>query len=161
MEYKMRLDPKYLHTVGNKLTWDDKEASKKLYQKYSLELVTVMYENKGMGLAANQCGVNIQMFIMKRANGTILTCINPELIHTDGPWEQPNMVTDTEGCLSFEGEQLEIERPNNCSVRYQDYAGTWFTADFEGLEARCWLHEYDHCQGITMDQRFNNEVQYS
>ncbi len=157
----MRLDPKYLHKVGNKLTWDDKEASKKLYQKYSLELVSLMFEESGMGLAANQCGLNVQMFVMKRADKSILTCINPELIHTDGPWEQPNMVKDIEGCLSFKGEQMEIERPNNCSVRYQDYAGTWFTADFEGLEARCWLHEYDHCQGITMDQRFNNEVQYS
>jgi len=161
MEYKMRLDPTYLHTLGKKLTWNDKEASKKLYQKYSLELVSLMFEEGGMGLAANQCGLNVQMFVMKRADKTILTCINPELIHTDGEWGHDNMVTDTEGCLSFKGEELKITRPNNCHVKFQDYAGTWTTMDLEGLEARCWLHEYDHCQGITMDQRFNNEVQYS
>tara|TARA_B110001454_G_scaffold213311_1_gene231272 strand:+ start:3248 stop:3721 length:474 start_codon:yes stop_codon:yes gene_type:complete len=157
----MRLDPTYLHTVGKKLTWNSKETSKKLYQKYSLNLITVMLENNGMGLAANQCGVNVQMFIMKRDNGSILTCINPELIHTEGPWKHPNMRTDTEGCLSFEGEELEIERPNNCHVKFQDYIGTWTTMDLEGLEARCWLHEYDHCQGVTMDQRFNKEIQYN
>jgi peptide deformylase len=161
MEHKMRLDPTYLNTVGQKLTWNDKEESKKLYQKYSLELISVMFENNGMGLAANQCGLNLQMFVMKKADKSILTCINPELIHTDGEWDHPNMVTDSEGCLSFEGEILEIERPNNCHVKFQDYAGTWTTMDLDGLEARCWLHEYDHCQGITMDQRFNNEVQYS
>ena len=157
----MRLDPTYLHKVGKKLTWDDKEKSKKLYQRYNLELITVMLENNGMGLAANQCGLNVQMFIMKMANGSILTCLNPEIAHTEGPWQHPNMRTDTEGCLSFPGEELEIERPNNCSVKFQDYTGTWKIMDLEGLEARCWLHEYDHCQGITMDQRFNKEVQYS
>jgi len=157
-ENKMRLDPQYLHKVGKKLTWDVKEEAKKLYQKYNLELISLMFEEGGMGLAANQCGINVQMFVMKRADKTILTCLNPELIHTEGPWKHPNMVKMAEGCLSFPGNEMEIERPDNCHVKFQDYTGTWQTMDLEGLEARCWLHEYDHCQGITMDQRLNNTI---
>ena len=157
----MRLDPTYLHKVGKKLTWTDKEKSKKLYQKYNLELIAIMIENGGRGLAANQCGVNIQMFIMKRLDGTMLTCINPELVHTEAPWQLASFRTEEEGCLSFPGEPKMIKRPTNCSVKYRDYAGNYYSADFTNLEARCWLHEYDHCQGITMNQRFNNEIQYS
>ena len=51
-----------------------------------------------------------------------------------------------------------VERPYGIEVSYQDYSGNKTTESLEGINARCWLHEYDHCQGITIRERSKGEV---
>ena len=63
---------------------------------------------------------------------------------------------DIEGCLSFPGKFLEVERPNWIKIEYHDYLGTKFSdEELIGYTARCFLHEVDHLDGITFNERVN------
>jgi peptide deformylase len=63
----------------------------------------------------------------------------------------------TEGCLSFPGDSCNIVRPVQISVRYQDHEGSWIYDRLQGLEARCFQHELDHLDGITMWDRHREQ----
>ena len=76
--------------------------------------------------------------------------INPEIIMREG--EQ----TGDEGCLSFPGIYSEIKRELRTVVRYQDIKGEWQETDVSELEARCVLHETDHCDGIVFLDRMTS-----
>ncbi|MFN3329917.1 MAG: peptide deformylase, partial [Pyrinomonadaceae bacterium] len=58
-----------------------------------------------------------------------------------------------EGCLSFPGIYTEIKREMRVIVRFQDLKGSLQELDVTGLEARCVLHETDHCDGIVFLNR--------
>lgn len=155
----IRLDPQYLHTKGHVCLWQNLEQDKKRYQGYSAEMIQLMIEQVGIGLAANQVGLNLQMFVMRKQSGEYLTCINPKLVSIGTDWHGDiPMSTMEEGCLSFPGVHYNIKRPKQITVEWTDYASNDHGADLEGMDARVWLHEYDHCQGITFDQRFNGTV---
>jgi peptide deformylase len=155
----MRLDPQFLHTPGKVCLWNKLEEDKKRYQKISADMIQLMIEQRGIGLAANQVGLNLQMFVMRKQAGDYLTCINPKLISIGTDWHGDiPMESLEEGCLSFPGVHYEIKRPTYVTVQWTDYASKDHSADLEGIDARCWLHEYDHCQGITFDQRYNGTI---
>ena len=100
----------------------------------------------GLGLSANQCGVFERVFIV--GNGEIvIVCINPKVIKVS-----EDLIKDNEGCLSFPGLFLKIERASSVEVEYYDYQGKKYNTTFTGLTARCFLHELDHMNGITMDK---------
>ena len=100
----------------------------------------------GLGLSANQCGVFERVFIV--GNGEIvIVCINPKLIKASD-----DLIKDNEGCLSFPGLFLKVERASSVEVEYYDYQGKKYNTTFTGLTARCFLHELDHMNGITMDK---------
>ena len=100
----------------------------------------------GLGLSANQCGVFERVFIV--GNGEIvIVCINPKLIKASD-----DLIKDNEGCLSFTGLFLKVERASSVEVEYYDYQGKKYNTTFTGLTARCFLHELDHMNGITMDK---------
>jgi peptide deformylase len=67
---------------------------------------------------------------------------NPKLISTE------DEVHMEEGCLSVPYLMLNITRPKMITVEYQDYNGTNRNATFDGMTARCFLHELDHMNGI-------------
>ena len=72
---------------------------------------------KGVGLSANQIGINERAFIMIRDmeyNETI-TCFNPKIVK-----ESKEMVVIEEGCLSYPELYLEIARPETIVVKYED-----------------------------------------
>ena len=58
-------------------------------------------------------------------------------------------VIDVEGCLSFTGIWLKVERPKTCEVEYETTQGTKQTARLDGMESKCFQHELDHLEGIT------------
>ena len=60
-----------------------------------------------------------------------------------------------EGCLSFPGLYFKVKRPSVVSVQYLDIEQKECIIKLEGLHARVFLHEYDHLQGITFDQRIS------
>ena len=100
----------------------------------------------GLGLSANQCGVFERVFIV--GNGEIvIVCINPKIIKASD-----DLIKDNEGCLSFPGLFLKIERASSVEVEYYDLQGKKYNTTFTGLTARCFLHELDHMNGITMDK---------
>ena len=100
----------------------------------------------GLGLSANQCGVFERVFIVGNEE-IVIVCINPKLIKASD-----NLIKDNEGCLSFPGLFLKVERPSSVEVEYYDYQGKKYNTTFTGLTARCFLHELDHMNGITMDK---------
>ena len=100
----------------------------------------------GLGLSANQCGVFERVFIV--GNGEIvIVCINPKIIKASD-----DLIKDNEGCLSFPGLFLKVERAASVEVEYYDLQGKKYNTTFTGLTARCFLHELDHMNGITMDK---------
>lgn len=111
------------------------------------DMHATMLEHRGLGLAAPQVGLDISLFVMN-CSGNKRTCFNPQIISTDD-----NMNTEKEGCLSFPFLHLSVTRPFSIVASWVDENGYEYTETLMGLEARCFLHEWDHCQGIVFTDR--------
>lgn len=107
-----------------------------------LKMTMKMYS--GLGLSANQCGVFERVFVIGN-DDMVIPCINPKVIRIVGAVEK-----NREGCLSFPGLFLNIERPLSIDVEFYDVNGKLINTTFEGLTARCFLHELDHMNGVRM-----------
>ena len=106
----------------------------------------------GIGLSAPQIGIDRSLFIIN-IDGERKTFINPQIIHVSD-----TISSEIEGCLSLQGLSLKISRPTNITVTWLNEDNISQLADLEALWARCWLHEYDHLQGIMIDDRVSNLV---
>jgi len=111
----------------------------------------LMHREGGIGLAANQCGERVRMFIML-IDGEFWECFNPEILESTA-----DLTELTEGCLSFKGEHVIIKRPTKINVKYYDSKGKEYVELLEGLPARCFQHELDHLNGITMHDRYKEQ----
>jgi peptide deformylase len=105
------------------------------------DMFDTMYDAGGVGLAAQQIGVPLRLFVMD-CDGIKLVAANPEIISVEG--EQDG----EEGCLSVAKVPANLERPAKAVLRAQDIHGKTFEREASGLAARCFLHETDHCDGI-------------
>jgi len=114
-------------------------------------MIQFMQQHQGIGLAANQVGQRVRMFVMHIEQHS-WACFNPEIVqaHTD-------LVDFNEGCLSFPGETCIIKRPDTIDVRYYDVAGIEVVEQLSGLASRCFQHELDHLNGITMYDRLKEQ----
>ena len=112
------------------------------------DLVDTMYAYDGVGIAAIQIGVPVRMFLVdagvagREGGGDPVAFINPEVIGTSAEKEKAD-----EGCLSFPGIFVAIDRPLRARVRATGLDGKTFEAEGEGLFARAMLHEHDHLTG--------------
>jgi len=102
----------------------------------------------GIGLSANQCGVFERVFVIG-ANDAVWACINPKIINAS-----PDLIRDKEGCLSFPGLALNVERYSWVEAEFINEECKVVQMRFEGLTARCYQHELDHMNGI----RFTSHV---
>jgi peptide deformylase len=107
-------------------------------------LKLTMKNYNGLGLSANQCGVFERVFVIGNGDMSV-ACINPKVIS-----QSNNLKNDSEGCLSFPGLFVKVSRPDSIDVSFYDENGKQNFATFEGLTARCFLHELDHMNGIRM-----------
>lgn len=114
------------------------------------DMLEMMYQYDGIGLAANQVGIKARMFVMGHSS-------NPE---AGQAFFNPMVVSNTpivadleEGCLSFPGIYVKIKRPTAIKARWQNSAGEWEEDDFDGYNCKCFLHELDHLEGITYQDR--------
>lgn len=139
----MRLSKRVLYQVAKPV--DPTQTG--FVQDLAQALFNTMSKNNGIGLAAPQCGIPRQVFVMN-TDGQRRVVVNPRLL--TGSEEQCIM---TEGCLSFPDEYLDISRPATATVEYYDVSGQLITETLTGLSARCFLHEFDHLKGITMHQK--------
>ena len=96
----------------------------------------------GVGLSANQCGVFERVFVIGHEDFQI-ACINPRIVG-----QSPSTSKDQEGCLSFPGFFVRIDRPEWVDVEYTDENGKLVQQRLEGVTARCFQHELDHMNGI-------------
>jgi peptide deformylase len=115
-------------------------------EKIARNMIETMYSAPGIGLAANQVGVTIQMTTIDLSVGEdqrqlIIVC-NPEIAAAEG--EQKG----EEGCLSIPDITDSISRPQRLVVKGQDVHGEEVRYEAEGLLARCFCHEMDHLNGI-------------
>tara|TARA_B110000967_G_scaffold202689_1_gene241993 strand:+ start:629 stop:1150 length:522 start_codon:yes stop_codon:yes gene_type:complete len=133
-------DP-FLRQISYKVNKVDDEV-----RKLMKDMLDTMYEAPGIGLAAIQIGVPKRIIVIdlsKEEEKKPLYFVNPEIIV-----KSKNNSTYEEGCLSVPGQFAEIDRPNECHVRYLDYNGQKKDLKAEGLLATCIQHEMDHLEGI-------------
>lgn len=117
--------------------------------EYAKELVKFMYENNGLGLAANQVGSPYRIFAM-RAHPENFVCFNPKIVQ-----QSEQQVTLEEGCLTYPGLLVKIKRPEFIRVRFQTPNGETLTKQFIGMSARVFQHEYDHLEGVRFYDKAN------
>jgi peptide deformylase len=112
----------------------------------------LMFQAKGVGLAAPQVGVSVCMFVASPTyqDGDRRVYINPELITVEG--EQDG----DEGCLSFPGITARIKRANFAVIRAVNLAGETFEETGEELVARIFQHETDHIHGRLLLDRMGS-----
>jgi len=116
------------------------------------DMIETMLANGGIGLAANQVGVRTRMFVMghPKFREHAQAFFNPVIV---GVTE--DLLEDEEGCLSFPSVYAKIKRPRGVLVRFQNSKGETQEAEFFGTECRCFLHEFDHLEGITYKDRLS------
>lgn len=105
------------------------------------DMFETMYAAEGVGLAAPQVGLSLRLFVMD-CEGIKLVAANPEILSVEGEQE------GEEGCLSVGKIHAQLKRAARVRLRAQDAQGRWFEREAEGLAARCFLHETDHCDGL-------------
>lgn len=117
------------------------------------DMFETMYEFHGVGLAAPQVGISERLFVMDCSGGEDesrkFAIINPEIVDVEG--EQYG----EEGCLSFPGVFTNVKRQLRAVVRFHKLDGSIDERSFTELEARCFLHETDHCDGIVFLDRMS------
>ena len=117
------------------------------------EMAKTMLEGNGIGLAANQVGYALRMFVMlDKETGEVIDVINPKVTH----WTD-DMKIANEGCLSAPGLFLNIARHRWIRVEFQDRNGEDCVAELDGIEAACFQHELDHLNGIFFLDKGNRQ----
>ncbi len=113
-------------------------------------LIENMLHYDGVGLSANQIGIEERAFAMIRdiEYNDIIVCFNPRIIK-----RYDNDVWCEEGCLSFPDEIINIQRPDRIVVKYEDEDKKDHKMKLDGFAARVFQHEFDHLNGIDFTQR--------
>ena len=112
------------------------------------EMVEFMIANNGIGLSANQIGLDAKVFVMGDSVENSTMCINPTVLqYTE------DTVVDVEGCLSFPNIFVKIKRPKEILAKYWNENLEECVVKIEGYSAKCYLHELDHLLGITFKDR--------
>lgn len=105
-----------------------------------------LYAANGVGLAAPQVGLSVRLAVLN-AGGTPegeIVLVNPEIVQRD------DKIVGEEGCLSFPGIFIRVQRAGKITVRYRDLDGHENTLEAEGLLARAVQHEIDHLDGVLL-----------
>ena len=132
------------------------EAIDESLQRLIDDMVETMHAAPGVGLAANQVGVPLQLAVIElgdhEAAGphrSLVVLINPEMVSMEG-----SVVTE-EGCLSVPDFTEKVKRAAKVRVRAQDRTGKHFELEAEGLMAKALQHEIDHLNGIVFIDRLS------
>tara|TARA_B100001778_G_scaffold34260_1_gene24722 strand:- start:343 stop:939 length:597 start_codon:yes stop_codon:yes gene_type:complete len=112
----------------------------------SQSLVKLMRKEMGYGLAANQVGLPLQMFVLE--GEPAYAVFNPRITY----FGEEEILLE-EGCLSYPGLSLKIKRPRFMRARFQDPYGDFVTKQFDGITSRVFQHEYDHINGVDFTQK--------
>ncbi len=145
-----------LHTASTEFSFGDIPFGYDTLQSFEHDLIHLMLHSQGMGLAANQIGITKRFFAIGHESFDVFQkpaiIYNPVLISHS----EQNEIAQ-EGCLSFPGLLLSVQRANGVMVRYQNSRQDYLLSRLTGMEARCFQHELDHLDGITFNQRAQKE----
>lgn len=116
------------------------------------QLIEVMVKENGIGLAANQAGIETRAFAIKTQNISEIilpfVAFNPEVLAVS-----EDMEYDYEGCLSFPNLFFKVNRPKTILAKFLDRSANECIIELTGIDARCFLHELDHLNGICFIDR--------
>jgi len=117
------------------------------------KMLEAQFANNGVGLSACQVGIETAAFTMgsEQYKDKAQIFINPVVLDSSA-----DIVLDTEGCLSFPGVFVKIKRPTWIVAEFWDQNGEKQVGRIEGYDARCYLHECDHLNGIVFKDRVSN-----
>ncbi len=119
------------------------------------DMIEVMYDEPGIGLAAPQLGISLRMFVIdtewndEDAERNPRVVINPEISEREG------RITWEEGCLSVPDYTATVERDAQITLKGQDLDGNPIEERAEGVRAVCIQHEIDHLDGILFIDRIS------
>lgn len=118
------------------------------------QMFDLMYEAKGIGLAANQVDLPYRLFVINlegdpAAKDEEMVFINPVISKPKGQAEQE------EGCLSLPGLYAPVVRPETVTVQAYSLAGELYHEEVSRMLARCIQHETDHLDGILFIDRLS------
>ena len=126
-------------------------------EKLVEELHNIRKEGAGIGLAANQVGLNTRVLVIGMGDFESAgvqdfeqAFFNPVIEFLD-----KDEVYYMEGCLSFPGLFVKIKRPENIMMTWKDVEGNPKEEKFIGMTSRIIQHEVDHLNGITFVERAN------
>ncbi len=112
------------------------------------DMIETMYEAPGVGLAANQIGVEKSLFVYDVGDGPGVVC-NPRIVESSGEWSY------TEGCLSVPDLSWPIVRPKQVRLVGVGLDGEELDIEADELLARCFQHEVDHLNGVLVIERLD------
>lgn len=118
--------------------------------KLAEDMIETMHAAPGVGLAANQVGVQWRMFVYDIADSPVVV-VNPKIIESSGEW------TYEEGCLSVPGLSWPIVRPGSIHLTGFDLDGHELSIEADELEGRVFQHEMDHLDGILLVERLDDD----
>ena len=105
------------------------------------DMLETMRDAPGVGLAANQVGVPLQVAVIELEE-KVTELINPQIVRASGE------IIDWEGCLSVPGFVAEVARSAKVTVKAKNRHGKEFRVKGEELFARALQHEIDHLNGV-------------
>jgi peptide deformylase len=118
------------------------------------DMLVTMYDAPGVGLAANQVGVQKRLFVYDIGDGPEVI-VNPTIVERRGEW------TYEEGCLSVPGLYWPIVRPKEVHLRGQTVEGEAIELEGDELLGRVFQHEVDHLDGVLLLERLDDEQRKS
>ena len=128
-----------------------KKIDKKL-KKLAQDMADTMMELNGVGIAAPQVGVNLQLALARLNVDTkrevLLVLINPEILQNS-----EHALDMEEGCLSLPGKWGSVPRGDSLTVTFQNLKGEQQTLHLEEFNARIIQHEVDHLNGMLFIDR--------
>ena len=143
----------FLNEVSTPFNFDnDSIPMYKDIERFERDMIGCMKSNNGLGLASNQIGITKRFFAIGHESFDNIKkpviMWNPELVHTS-----EEKVLDLEGCLSFVGVFVQVLRPKQITVKWQNIKGETLESNLDNMESKCFQHELDHLNGVTFDQR--------
>lgn len=112
----------------------------------------LMYEARGIGLAANQVNLPLQLFVLNLSGSADEK--DQEQVFLNPVISSPKGVSEAEeGCLSIVGVNARVVRPEQIHLSAYDLSGKEFNETINGLFARAVQHEFDHLQGVLFVDR--------
>ena len=145
-----KLPHKILAKKIEKISIDD--IKKGILKALILDMKNAMQEHKGVGLAANQIGKDLSIFVidevLAKENGVSEVFINPEI--TDYSKDKDEM---EEGCLSIPEYFVQIPRSKKIKIKFIDENGDKKKIKARGFLARVLQHETDHLNGLTIKDK--------
>lgn len=131
-------------------TQEIKEIDETLHQEIKMCLKACLAYD-GIGIAANQIGINKSFFLIREDEESFRVYFNPKLLFSSS-----DMIKQKEGCLSVPRYSLLVERPYEIKCSWQEIENNSFVSKeerFFGEKARVFLHEFDHLKGLSIINR--------